>query len=225
MANRYANVTATLALFIALGGTSWAVSTLPRNSVGTPQLRAGAVTGAKVRDGSLSAADFSTGTAGFGRRGPRGPLGPTGGVGSPGAPGAVGARGPSDASVDTGSSRKLSAQANVAITVNTLDALPAGSYMLTANAQAVDFANAGEIVTCRILANGQVVASTEIVVGNGSGSTRSGVLSSIATVTKAAPFVATQECFEDNALAQPAGVQNTHLVATRAESVRASTSP
>ena len=39
----YANVTATLALFIALGGTSYAAITLPRNSVGAKQIRAGAV--------------------------------------------------------------------------------------------------------------------------------------------------------------------------------------
>ena len=35
----YANVMATIALFIALGGTSYAVSQLPRNSVGAKQIR------------------------------------------------------------------------------------------------------------------------------------------------------------------------------------------
>ncbi len=40
----YANVVATLALFLALGGASYAALTLPRNSVGTPQLRDGSVT-------------------------------------------------------------------------------------------------------------------------------------------------------------------------------------
>ena len=39
----YANVTATLALFIALGGTSYAALTLPRNSVGSKQIRSRAV--------------------------------------------------------------------------------------------------------------------------------------------------------------------------------------
>ena len=37
-----------LALFVALGGTSYAAAKLPRNSVGTPQLRSGAVTQAKL---------------------------------------------------------------------------------------------------------------------------------------------------------------------------------
>ena len=39
----YANVTASLALFVALGGTSYAAVTLPRNSVGQKQLRDHAV--------------------------------------------------------------------------------------------------------------------------------------------------------------------------------------
>jgi hypothetical protein len=44
----YANVVATIALFIALGGTGYAVTTLPRNSVGPRQLRRHAVTGSKI---------------------------------------------------------------------------------------------------------------------------------------------------------------------------------
>jgi hypothetical protein len=39
----YANVVATMALFISLGGASYAAVVLPANSVGTRQLRAGAV--------------------------------------------------------------------------------------------------------------------------------------------------------------------------------------
>ena len=48
---RYADVAATLALIIALGGTSYAVTALPRNSVGTAQLKAHAVTKAKLAAG------------------------------------------------------------------------------------------------------------------------------------------------------------------------------
>jgi hypothetical protein len=40
----YANVAATLALFISLGGVSYAAITLPANSVGPRQLQSGAVT-------------------------------------------------------------------------------------------------------------------------------------------------------------------------------------
>ena len=39
----YANVTASLALFVALGGTALAAVTLPRDSVGSPQIRTDAV--------------------------------------------------------------------------------------------------------------------------------------------------------------------------------------
>jgi hypothetical protein len=39
----FANVTSCLALFIALGGTSYAAATLPRNSVGKSQIRSSAV--------------------------------------------------------------------------------------------------------------------------------------------------------------------------------------
>ncbi len=85
----YANVASTLALFLALGGTSFAVVTsLPAKSVGDKQLKAGAVTnakvadgaitGAKIQDGTVAAADLAPGAAVSGPRGPRGIEGPQG---------------------------------------------------------------------------------------------------------------------------------------------------
>jgi hypothetical protein len=76
----YANVTATLALFIALGGTSYAALKLPRNSVGSAQIRTGAVHSSEVRDRSLRLRDIavSARTALAGRQGPIGPQGPAG---------------------------------------------------------------------------------------------------------------------------------------------------
>jgi len=44
----YANIIATLALFVSLGGASYAATTLAPSSVGTLQLRPGAVTGSKL---------------------------------------------------------------------------------------------------------------------------------------------------------------------------------
>lgn len=41
-----------LAAFIALGGTAYATGVLPRNSVGTPQLKRGAVTLSKISSGA-----------------------------------------------------------------------------------------------------------------------------------------------------------------------------
>jgi len=79
----YANVTASLALFIALGGTSYAAITLPRNSVGNDQIRTGAVRSSEVRNGSLQASDMSARArrALAGRPGPQGPAGPQGAAG------------------------------------------------------------------------------------------------------------------------------------------------
>lgn len=48
-----AMVVACLALLVALGGTSYAAIRLPANSVGTKQLKRGAVTGVKVKSNSL----------------------------------------------------------------------------------------------------------------------------------------------------------------------------
>jgi hypothetical protein len=50
----YANVVATLALFLAIGGVGYAATKLPKNSVGTKQIKKNAVTGAKVKKHTLT---------------------------------------------------------------------------------------------------------------------------------------------------------------------------
>ncbi|HYH53932.1 MAG TPA: hypothetical protein VD761_07350 [Solirubrobacterales bacterium] len=50
----YANVIATIALFVALGGAAVAAG-LPKNSVGTKQLKRGAVNAAKLKRGAVTA--------------------------------------------------------------------------------------------------------------------------------------------------------------------------
>ena len=73
---------------------------VPRNSVGTAQLKGGAVTGLKVKDGSLASADFAAGQLPAGPKGDRGDPGPTGATGPkglaglPGPKGATGLQGP-----------------------------------------------------------------------------------------------------------------------------------
>lgn len=69
-------VVACLALLVALGGTGYAATVLPRNSVGTAQLKNNAVTTAKVRNGTLVRQDFKAGQLARGARGPAGPPGP-----------------------------------------------------------------------------------------------------------------------------------------------------
>jgi hypothetical protein len=74
----YANVMATIAVFIALGGGALAATQLKKNSVGSRQLKRNAVTSAKVKDGSLLGSDFATGQVPAGERGPQGPQGAPG---------------------------------------------------------------------------------------------------------------------------------------------------
>lgn len=57
----YANVVATLALFIALGGVSWAAVKLPKNSVGSKQIKKNAVTSAKIKKNSIVSSKIKNG--------------------------------------------------------------------------------------------------------------------------------------------------------------------
>ena len=99
----YANVVASLALFIALGGVGYAAVKIPRASVGNPQLKANAVTGSKVKNRSLSAADFSGSIRGAaGTAGAAGVAGPSGAVGVGGTAGAAGVAGPAGATGPSG---------------------------------------------------------------------------------------------------------------------------
>ena len=76
----YANVVASLALFVALGGTGYAALALPRDSVGASQIKARAVGTSEVRNKSLRLADISRSARSSlrGEQGPVGPIGPTG---------------------------------------------------------------------------------------------------------------------------------------------------
>ena len=115
----FSNVVAVVALFIALGGASYAAVKLPKNSVGTKQIKKNAVNSSKVRNGSLLAADFgkdqlpagpagatgASGTAGLpGAAGITGSTGATGASGSNGSTGATGPTGPKGATGTTGTS-------------------------------------------------------------------------------------------------------------------------
>jgi hypothetical protein len=55
----YANVTATLALFVALGGGAYAATALPSGSVGSKQLRNNAVVAAKIKNNAVAGADIN----------------------------------------------------------------------------------------------------------------------------------------------------------------------
>jgi hypothetical protein len=72
-----ATLLALTALFVALGGTSYAAITLPKGSVGSKQLKKNAVTSPKVKPGSLLLSDFRRSQRSR-LRGPRGTQGPQG---------------------------------------------------------------------------------------------------------------------------------------------------
>jgi hypothetical protein len=55
----FANVTATLALFVALGGGAYAATALPADSVGFRQLKHDAVVTAKIKNDSVTGADIN----------------------------------------------------------------------------------------------------------------------------------------------------------------------
>ena len=88
----FANVVSLCALFVALGGSSYAAVKLKKNSVGAKQIkknavglseiRKNAVRSGEVRNGSLRRVDFAAGQVPVGPAGPQGPQGPQG----PGGP-------------------------------------------------------------------------------------------------------------------------------------------
>jgi hypothetical protein len=101
---RYANVAATLALVISLGGTSYAAVTVTSRNIKNGTIRhadlgSNAITSKNVRNGTLLAKDFARGVlpggaggqnganGATGATGPQGPKGDKGDKGDPGAPG------------------------------------------------------------------------------------------------------------------------------------------
>ena len=108
------------ALFVALGGVSYAAIKIPQNSVGNTQLRKDAVTSTTVKDRSLLATAFRTGQL------PRGP-----------SDGYVGKRNPTPLLDLTASFQ----------TVTTSQQLPAGSYIAVARVNLISsFGGASGIV-------------------------------------------------------------------------------
>src|SRR5436190_14301992 len=87
----FANVTSSMALFIALGGASYAAIKVPANSVGTKQVKNHAITKGKLDAKVLTSLRGATGARGS--AGPQGGAGPQGLQGLPGPKGDSGAAG------------------------------------------------------------------------------------------------------------------------------------
>ncbi|HXR59976.1 MAG TPA: collagen-like protein, partial [Solirubrobacterales bacterium] len=123
----YANVVATLALFVALGGASYAALQLPKNSVGAKQLKKNAVTSRKIAKGAVTRAKLSA-DAMSALEGPRGARGEVGPKGDPGPKGEPGPLGPSEA-VTAASAAESLVDATGSTALASLD-LPAGQWLL-----------------------------------------------------------------------------------------------
>ena len=95
-----ANILSVTALMVALGGTSYAAVTLPKNSVSSAQIKtsavkgsdiaSAAVTSSDVKNGSLTTADFKPGQIPAGPAGAAGAKGDKGEKGDKGDTGATG---------------------------------------------------------------------------------------------------------------------------------------
>jgi hypothetical protein len=132
------NAVAYLALWIAIGGTSYAAVSLPRNSVGSTQLKSNAVTAAKVKNGSLGTADLSKSAV----RSLSGKIGP---AGAPGAAGATGQQGPAGPKGDQGLQGVPGAKGDTGDTGLTYTAWgsSAGSLSVTTDTAVVDLLGGG----------------------------------------------------------------------------------
>jgi hypothetical protein len=122
----YANVTSTIALVLALGGTAYAGVTLGRGAVKGVNLARNSVTSPKVKDGSLLAKDFARGQLSAGERGPAGAPGPQGPAGSAGAPGSARAY-----ATVTSSGTVVAARSRGVAGVSKPAAAATGSYCIT----------------------------------------------------------------------------------------------
>lgn len=165
-----AHVLAGTALFVALGGTSYAAVSLPGNSVGSAQLRKNAVaasdirknavTSAKVRNGSLAVADLSRSAVSTlrtpGPAGPTGPVGPAGGAGPAGAQGVPGPQGPAGI-VEPQSIAATSGVNLLADTTHTVMTLSVQPRRYVVHAKFNLFSVGADQIDCELRANGAVL--------------------------------------------------------------------
>lgn len=116
-----------IALFVALGGASYAAVKIPKNSVGASQIKKNAVSSSKVKDRSLLATDFKAGQLPRGEQGPKGDTGATG---------ATGASGVTAANTATGSSLGITLTPTPQTVMSTtVSSAPAGRMVVIGNFQ------------------------------------------------------------------------------------------
>jgi hypothetical protein len=132
----FANVVSLIALFVALGGTSYAVVKLPKNSVRAKQIAPGAVGSSEVRDRSLLSKDFKPGQLPVGAQGPQGPQG---------AQGPAGAVHVYQGTGESGDVARFFGTTLVKL------AVPPGSYLVIAALEADNATGGTTSITCRLI--------------------------------------------------------------------------
>jgi hypothetical protein len=181
----YANVMATIAVFLVLAGGSALAATkmLPKNSVGARQLKKGAVTPSKLSRASKATLVGRTDAAGQ-----RGALGPQGDRGEKGARGEVG-----PSTVYAGFHDEFIEMGGHALpptfTVATLGELPAGSYAIQAKLIAMSYQEkVTDFMECVLAAEGDFDVDNQYL-GTGVG----GVFNDTLTMQLVHTFPATGE--------------------------------
>jgi hypothetical protein len=159
----FANTMSLIALFVALGGTGYAAVNLPKNSVGSRQLKPNAVTSSKVKNGALLAADFKAGD-----KGDRGNNGTDGTNGAPGSATAF-ARVQANGTLELGAPPPLAVAQNKGVDQTDIQKAGTGIYCfggldMTIASAVVSMDNAGATATTT------EVASVAIQRGNNLGS-------------------------------------------------------
>ena len=201
---------ALLALIVALGGTSYAAVKLPKNSVGSKQ----------VKNSSLKAKDIAPGAIGATSIAP-------GAIGATSiAPGVIGEK----SNVYYGIARTqktIIGQVGVDTPYVTLSALPAGTYLLMAHLTLVKFDAPDTIARCGIKAAG--TDSRGGPSGNGSaaamGPGNASVVVPLTTsmvVTSSSTFDAQLYCWQDGTNVK---MEEGRLIAQRVDSASVSAGP
>jgi hypothetical protein len=190
---------ATIALFVALGGTSVAAVHLAKNSVTSTSIKNGqvknkdlannAVTSSKVKDRSLLGKDFKAGQLPKGAQGPKGDQGAKGDQGQPGA------TGPSNGYFSTTSNTSTPVAwvtSGPGAAQRTLS-LPAGKCILNGAVEANN--NAGSVSTagCDISVNGGSIDAVSVKLGADPGADQ-GAIAVTGGATLSSAGLATLEC-------------------------------
>lgn len=172
---RYANVTATLALVVALSGTAYAATKIRSKDIANGQVKRadlgkGAVTSSKVKDRSLTRKDLKKGAlraGATGATGATGQTGPKGDKGDKGDTGPIGATTPV-AVVNVNSNGTVRSQVSRSpVTGPVTVAHTAGTGTYVVDLPGVDYTAGSDAVACTSLTN--LVDEHRIATNSGSG--------------------------------------------------------